>query len=74
MATLDMFPDAPKSKRVKRAFIFDVDGQCCCDREGPHLVMWGCRCGWRSGWVTSNLSIAKERRGIPCPTCNEAAK
>ncbi|WP_310619707.1 DUF4326 domain-containing protein [Flexibacterium corallicola] len=55
-------PTKARSKRLNKAHIVDAG-----DGNGHFMCA---KCGWDSGWV--ECTLVEEKKGIPCPDCNDA--
>lgn len=63
----DMFPDAPRRKR--RVMMHVVDAGMCGDTR---IVVFECGgCGHRTKW-TEARTVTEDKRGRPCPNCNDS--
>lgn len=64
---IDMFPELFE-RRPRQIMMHVHDG-------GPEAIEFRClRCGHETGWLVNDCSRAEERRGLPCPACNERTR
>lgn len=55
----------PRS-RARRVMMRVVDA-------GDEVIQFRCsRCGHDTGWIMDTKTVTENRRGMPCPKCNEA--
>ena len=41
---------------------------------GVDMIRFQCRrCGYDTGWIEDEQTVSRNKRGIPCPDCNETA-
>jgi hypothetical protein len=39
---------------------------------GCKVIQFRCsKCGYDTGWIRDDLTVTENRRGLPCPKCNE---
>ncbi len=53
----------PRKARVKRMHVADA-GQGCIQFVCPH-------CGHDTGWLKDEHTFTENKRGLPCPKCNQ---
>jgi hypothetical protein len=59
--------DLPRSPQVKRMRVRDA-GQ----SGGHKVIQFVCpHCNYDTGWIINERTITENKRGIPCPRCNE---
>lgn len=58
--------DLPRKPRLKRMRVADA-GQGCIQFVCPH-------CSYDTGWIKDERTVSENKRGIPCPQCNEGDK
>lgn len=58
----------PPAQRRKLAHVTDAGSP-----GRQHMAVFGCRCGWSSGWVVIG-TITEAKRGIPCERCNQSTE
>lgn len=64
-------PDAlPRAKPVKRMHVADA-GHLPGGAKGISFVCG--HCGHETGWIHDEWTITENRRGLPCPVCNDLA-
>lgn len=57
----------PRAKPVKRMHVNDAG-----DDGTQSVIEFVCgHCGYNSGWVKDEWTVTENRRGHPCPKCNE---
>lgn len=68
MTAPNLFPDA--HRRPRRVLMHVVDaGHRPCGGKG---IQFRCgKCGHDTGWIPDNKTVSENRRGRPCPMCNE---
>lgn len=60
--------DLPRRARIKRMRVFDA-GQ----SGGYKVIMFLCpHCSHNTGWLHDTRTITENKRGLPCPKCNDA--
>lgn len=41
--------------------------------ETDRVIQFKCgECGYHTGWLIDTKTVTENRRGMPCPKCNEA--
>lgn len=41
---------------------------------GAYMIRFECdKCGHNTGWIVDTKTVTENRRGMPCPNCNEGA-
>lgn len=73
MNTLDMFsPTGVKPRRAPRVMMHVVEaGQ----SNSGKVIQFECsKCGHNTDWVDDEKSISENKRGQPCPKCNEGIR
>lgn len=55
--------ELPRAPKVKRMRVHDA-GDGCIYFICPH-------CGHDTGWIKDEHTLAENKRGMPCPKCNE---
>lgn len=62
----DLFGE--KSRRPKRVMMHVADA-------GVDVIRFECsKCGHDTGWVVDEKTVSENKRGIPCPDCNDRHK
>lgn len=57
-----LFDNLPRSKRKVRMHVADAG-------QG---IRFECRkCGYNTGWINDEWTVTENRRGHPCPVCND---
>jgi len=61
--TLFEIERAPRAKPQVRMHVTDA---------GTGMIRFGCRtCSHDTGWIKDTKTVSENKRGIPCPVCNE---
>ena len=60
-----LFVALPRAPRVKRMHVVDA---------GQGVIQFRCSCGYDTGWIVDECTVAENRRGLPCPACNPGAE
>lgn len=69
----DLFPDAPRRRKIVRMHVTDAGDGGCEMARGAFLACFKCgSCGYELMWVKVQ-TVTEAKRGLPCPTCNPAA-
>ena len=58
----------PKAAPVKRMRVADA-GEMTGGKKG--IIFVCSHCGHDTGWIEDLLTISENKRGLPCPRCNE---
>lgn len=61
----------PRSEPIKRMRVADAGHM----PGGTKGIRFECpHCGHDTGWIEDEWSITENRRGLPCPSCNETGE
>jgi DNA-directed RNA polymerase subunit RPC12/RpoP len=64
----DLFPTVPKRARLVRMHVEDSGHL----PGGSPGIRFRCRrCGHDTGWIPDTASVSENKRGRPCPYCNQ---
>lgn len=69
--TIDMFAVSGQRPRRSRRILMRVveAGQ----GSSGGVIQFECpKCDFNTGWITDTQTVARNKRGIPCPECNGA--
>lgn len=69
--TLPGIPSKPRSQRVWRMQVADAGHMPGGAVKGIQFICP--RCGHDTGWIEDSWTITQNRRGLPCPCCNQTA-
>ena len=62
-----LFENLPRSKPLKRMRVVDAG-----NGNGCKVVQFVCpHCHHDTGWIVDGLTVSENKRGLPCPKCNE---
>lgn len=61
VAQLSFLPPKPRAKRLWRMHVDDA---------GEGIVFECGRCGHNTGWIDDKWTVTENKRGHPCPKCN----
>lgn len=61
----------PRAKPLKRMHVHDAGHL----PGGSKGIQFVCpRCGHDTGWIHDEWTVTQNRRGLPCPKCNEGGE
>jgi len=67
MALLFEATEVPRAKRLWRMHVSDAG-----DDGIKTVIEFKCkRCGHNTGWIADKWTVTENRRGHPCPKCNQ---
>lgn len=58
----------PRPRRRRRVMMHVVDAG---NGPGGKVIKFGCVCGHNTGWISDQQTVAQNKRGMPCPPCNQ---
>lgn len=65
-------PAKPRQKRRVMMHVADAGNWGWHTPWGGKCIRFECsKCGHDTDWIDDNLSVTENKRGMPCPICNE---
>ena len=59
---------SPRSKNIKRMHVRDAGNHPC----GGKVIEFQCKhCKYNTGWIKDSKTITENKKGLPCPKCNQ---
>lgn len=69
---ISFLPPATRKKPKRLMHVFDAGNGY---EAGDTVIQFQCiHCDHNTGWIKDNQTMTENRRGIPCPICNEEAE